>query len=72
MTDFVAGCRETHKIAVVLVGEGQEQKKQALSNGPQAGSQAYHDFVDALGLMVNLDTHEGYSGNIRRNQFPGS
>lgn len=36
-------CRETHKIAVFYVAEGQEDKHSILSNS--GGSEAYEDFV---------------------------
>lgn len=42
--------RETHKIAVFYVAEGQEDKHSILSN--TAGSQAYEDFVSGLGWEV--------------------
>lgn len=42
--------RETHKIAVFYIGEGQEDKCSILSNC--AGSQAYEDFVSGLGWEV--------------------
>ncbi|XP_030770015.1 ral GTPase-activating protein subunit alpha-2 isoform X5 [Rhinopithecus roxellana] len=40
-------CRETHKIAVFYIAEGQEDKCSILSN--EGGSQAYEDFVAGLG-----------------------
>uniref|UniRef100_A0A8B9N9E8 Rap-GAP domain-containing protein n=1 Tax=Accipiter nisus TaxID=211598 RepID=A0A8B9N9E8_9AVES len=40
-------CRETHKIAVFYVAEGQEDKHSILTN--TGGSQAYEDFVAGLG-----------------------
>lgn len=42
--------RETHKIAVFYVAEGQEDKHSILTN--TAGSQAYEDFVSGLGWEV--------------------
>lgn len=42
--------RETHKIAVFYIGEGQEDKFSILSN--TEGSQAYEDFVSGLGWEV--------------------
>lgn len=44
--------RETHKIAVFYVAEGQEDKHSILTN--TAGSQAYEDFVSGLGWEVIL------------------
>ncbi|XP_025057297.1 ral GTPase-activating protein subunit alpha-1 isoform X2 [Alligator sinensis] len=43
-------CRETHKIAVFYVAEGQEDKHSILTN--TGGSQAYEDFVAGLGWEV--------------------
>lgn len=44
--------RETHKIAVFYIGEGQEDKCSILSN--TEGSQAYEDFVSGLGWEVQI------------------
>lgn len=46
--------RETHKIAVFYIGEGQEDKCSILSNS--AGSQDYEDFVSGLGWEVQTTT----------------
>ncbi len=52
---YVLFCsRETHKIAVFYIGEGQEDKCSILSNS--AGSQAYEDFVSGLGWEVQTTT----------------
>uniref|UniRef100_A0A673LPI0 Rap-GAP domain-containing protein n=1 Tax=Sinocyclocheilus rhinocerous TaxID=307959 RepID=A0A673LPI0_9TELE len=63
-------CRETHKIAVFYIGEGQEDKYSILSNAE--GSQAYEDFVSGLGWEVNLATHCGFMGGLQRNGSTGS
>lgn len=44
------GSRETHKIAVFYIAEGQEDKCSILANA--RGSQAYEDFVAGLGWEV--------------------
>uniref|UniRef100_A0A8C5NGP4 Rap-GAP domain-containing protein n=1 Tax=Gouania willdenowi TaxID=441366 RepID=A0A8C5NGP4_GOUWI len=62
-------CRETHKIAVFYIGEGQEDKCSILSNS--AGSQAYEDFVSGLGWEVDLSTHCGFMGGLQRNGSTG-
>ncbi|KTF72589.1 hypothetical protein cypCar_00045333, partial [Cyprinus carpio] len=62
--------RETHKIAVFYIGEGQEDKYSILSN--TEGSQAYEDFVSGLGWEVNLATHCGFMGGLQRNGSTGS
>lgn len=50
MLRFSPHSRETHKIAVFYVAEGQEDKHSILSN--TGGSQAYEDFVSGLGWEV--------------------
>ncbi|KAM9570956.1 ral GTPase-activating protein subunit alpha-2-like isoform 1-T1 [Salvelinus alpinus] len=62
-------CRETHKIAVFYIREGQEDKCSILSNS--AGSQAYEDFVSGLGWEVDLATHCGFMGGLQRNGSTG-
>lgn len=43
-------CRETHKIAVIYVAEGQEDKNSILSN--TSGSQIYEEFISGLAWEV--------------------
>ncbi|XP_036177076.1 ral GTPase-activating protein subunit alpha-2 isoform X4 [Myotis myotis] len=62
-------CRETHKIAVFYIAEGQEDKCSILSN--EKGSQAYEDFVAGLGWEVDLSTHCGFMGGLQRNGSTG-
>ncbi|XP_042317654.1 ral GTPase-activating protein subunit alpha-2 isoform X2 [Sceloporus undulatus] len=62
-------CRETHKIAVFYIAEGQEDKCSILSN--PKGSQAYEDFVAGLGWEVDLSTHCGFMGGLQRNGSTG-
>uniref|UniRef100_A0AAZ3PJX7 Rap-GAP domain-containing protein n=1 Tax=Oncorhynchus tshawytscha TaxID=74940 RepID=A0AAZ3PJX7_ONCTS len=62
-------CRETHKIAVFYIGEGQEDKCSILSNS--AGSKTYEDFVSGLGWEVDLATHCGFMGGLQRNGSTG-
>ncbi|XP_069464171.1 ral GTPase-activating protein subunit alpha-2 isoform X2 [Ambystoma mexicanum] len=62
-------CRETHKIAVFYIAEGQEDKCSILSN--TGGSQAYEDFVGGLGWEVDLSTHCGFMGGLQRNGSTG-
>ncbi|MGH0171161.1 UNVERIFIED_CONTAM: hypothetical protein FKN15_060380 [Acipenser sinensis] len=61
--------RETHKIAVFYVAEGQEDKHSILTN--TSGSQAYEDFVSGLGWEVNLTNHCGFLGGLQRNKSTG-
>nr|XP_055029089.1 ral GTPase-activating protein subunit alpha-2 isoform X2 [Misgurnus anguillicaudatus] len=63
-------CRETHKIAVFYIGEGQEDKFSILSN--TEGTQAYEDFVSGLGWEVDLATHCGFMGGLQRNGSTGN
>ncbi|XP_057199282.1 ral GTPase-activating protein subunit alpha-2 isoform X3 [Triplophysa rosa] len=63
-------CRETHKIAVFYIGEGQEEKYSILSN--TEGTQAYEDFVSGLGWEVDLATHCGFMGGLQRNGSTGN
>ncbi|XP_065492706.1 ral GTPase-activating protein subunit alpha-1 isoform X4 [Caloenas nicobarica] len=62
-------CRETHKIAVFYVAEGQEDKHSILTNA--GGSQAYEDFVAGLGWEVNLTNHCGFMGGLQKNKSTG-
>ncbi|XP_044292649.1 ral GTPase-activating protein subunit alpha-1 isoform X3 [Varanus komodoensis] len=62
-------CRETHKIAVFYVAEGQEDKHSILTN--TGGSQAYEDFVAGLGWEVNLTNHYGFMGGLQKNKSTG-
>lgn len=48
---YVQCCRDTHKIAIIYVAEGQEDKVSIISN--TGGSQAYEDFISALAWEVN-------------------
>ncbi|XP_041431272.1 ral GTPase-activating protein subunit alpha-1 isoform X9 [Xenopus laevis] len=62
-------CRETHKIAVFYVADGQEDKHSILSN--TGGSQDYEDFLAGLGWEVNLANHCGFLGGLQRNKSTG-
>ena len=44
--------RDTHKVAVIYVADGQEDKTSILANN--AGSPLFDEFVAALGWTVNL------------------
>lgn len=50
-------CRETHKIAVVYVAEGQEDKNSILNN--TCGSQAYEEFIAGLAWEVRMHSSVG-------------
>ncbi|KAH8417830.1 hypothetical protein KR222_006712 [Zaprionus bogoriensis] len=57
-------CRETHKMAVIYVAAGQEDKTSILRN--TSGSSMYEMFVSALGWEIDLETHNGFLGGLPR------
>ncbi|KAH8362863.1 hypothetical protein KR084_002040 [Drosophila pseudotakahashii] len=57
-------CRETHKMAVIYVAAGQEDKGSILRN--TSGSSTYEMFVSALGWEIDLETHNGFLGGLPR------
>ncbi|XP_058461535.1 probable Rho GTPase-activating protein CG5521 isoform X1 [Malaya genurostris] len=57
-------CRETHKMAVIYVANGQEDKGSILRNS--CGSSTYEMFVSALGWEVELESHNGFLGGLPR------
>lgn len=61
--------RETHKIAVIYVANGQEDKTSILTNS--TGSRAFEDFVSGLGWEVNLANHLGFKGGLQTNKSTG-
>ncbi|KAH7942311.1 hypothetical protein HPB49_022840 [Dermacentor silvarum] len=63
-------CRETHKIAVIYVAEGQEDKNSIFMNN--TGSRAFEEFVAGLGWEVDLEAHTGYNGGLETNKSTGS
>ena len=62
-------CRETHKIAAIFVGSGQETREAILGN--KSGSRAFEEFVSRLGWEVNLATHAGFMGGLESNLSTG-
>ncbi|XP_043685130.1 ral GTPase-activating protein subunit alpha-1 isoform X1 [Vespula pensylvanica] len=54
--------RETHKIAVIYVSQGQEDKNSILSN--VAASKEYENFVARLAWEVELESHTGFLGGL--------
>lgn len=61
--------RETHKIAVLYVNQGQEDKNSILSN--TSGSRTFEEFVAGLGWEVNLASHLGFKGGLQSNKSTG-
>ncbi|XP_011301901.1 probable Rho GTPase-activating protein CG5521 isoform X2 [Fopius arisanus] len=54
--------RETHKMAVIYVGQGQEDKNSILGN--VNGSKEYESFVARLAWEVELESHTGFMGGL--------
>jgi hypothetical protein len=54
--------RETIKIGVIYVANGQESERKLMRN--EKGSNSYNEFVEALGWDVDLATHEGFLGGL--------
>lgn len=61
--------RETHKIAVIYVGQGQEDKNSILANS--IASKPFEEFVAGLGWDVDLSTHAGFKGGLQANKSTG-
>ncbi|XP_024085284.1 ral GTPase-activating protein subunit alpha-1 isoform X2 [Cimex lectularius] len=62
-------CRQTHKVAIIYVAHGQEDKNSILSNS--GGSHAYEEFIAGLAWEVELETHMGFMGGLQRNKMTG-
>lgn len=57
------GAREVHKVAVIYVADGQEDKQSILSN--TTASPSFNQFVSELGWEVCIGKgHEGYCGGL--------
>ncbi|XP_043271577.1 probable Rho GTPase-activating protein CG5521 isoform X3 [Venturia canescens] len=54
--------RETHKMAVIYVSHGQEDKNSILGN--VTASKEYESFVARLAWEVELETHTGFLGGL--------
>ncbi|XP_076233840.1 putative Rho GTPase-activating protein CG5521 isoform X7 [Calliopsis andreniformis] len=54
--------RETHKIAVIYVSQGQEDKNSILSN--VTASKEYESFVARLAWEIELESHTGFLGGL--------
>ncbi|KAJ2959225.1 hypothetical protein NQZ79_g5312 [Umbelopsis isabellina] len=62
--------RETMKIALLYVGDGQEDEQAILHNS--SGSIAYDAFVNSLGWEIDIATHDGYLGGLERSLTNGT
>uniref|UniRef100_A0AC35TQP1 Rap-GAP domain-containing protein n=1 Tax=Rhabditophanes sp. KR3021 TaxID=114890 RepID=A0AC35TQP1_9BILA len=59
--------REVHKMAVIYVCKGQEDKNSILNNC--SGSEEFNEFVNSLGRIVTIgDHHQGYKGGLAAGQ----
>lgn len=63
-------CRETHKIALLYVAQGQEDKTSIMSNS--VGSEEYERFVAGLAWEVDLSKHTGFLGGLEKNLSTGT
>lgn len=63
-------CRETHKIALLYVAQGEEDKASIMFNS--AGSEEYERFVAGLAWEVDLSKHTGFLGGLERNLSTGT
>ncbi|CAB4058858.1 Ral GTPase-activating protein subunit alpha-1 [Lepeophtheirus salmonis] len=61
--------RETHKIAIIYVAAGQEDKHSILDNS--SGSQAYEEFISGLAWEVELESHTGFMAGLKKNKSTG-
>lgn len=66
---FLFRPRDTHKVAVIYVARGQEDRNAILSN--RSGSPAYEAFLAALAWEVELETHNGFLGGLQRGGLGG-
>eukprot|EP00730_Choanoeca_flexa_P013312 TRINITY_DN5183_c0_g1_i1.p1 TRINITY_DN5183_c0_g1~~TRINITY_DN5183_c0_g1_i1.p1 ORF type:complete len:1047 (+),score=239.40 TRINITY_DN5183_c0_g1_i1:1-3141(+) len=61
--------REKHKIAVIYIGQHHSTKEEIIAC--PRGSLLFESFVAQLGWMVDLTTHQGYSGKLDTKEFAG-
>lgn len=54
--------REVHKIAVIYISEGEEDKQSILKH--TCGSKNFESFVAGLGYEIDLKKHAGYCGGL--------
>ncbi|VDN50120.1 unnamed protein product [Dracunculus medinensis] len=54
--------REFHKVAVIYVAKGQEEKNAILMN--TSASDSFNKFIDGLGWPVQISKHFGYAGGL--------
>ncbi|KAF0981277.1 hypothetical protein FDP41_012537 [Naegleria fowleri] len=61
--------RETHKVGIVYVKEGQDDQQDLFMN--VEGSDQYNAFVNSLGWTINLQDHLGFMGGLDKNGSTG-
>ena len=54
--------RETHKVGLLYIGEGQDEQADILGN--ERGSAGYERFKEGLGWRVRLAGHRGFMGGL--------
>lgn len=59
------GFRDYHKIGIIYVGRGQEDKASIMRN--KGASKLFLWFINKLGWTVDLNTHDGWMGGFARN-----
>eukprot|EP01117_Protostelium_nocturnum_P016875 TRINITY_DN6763_c1_g3_i2.p1 TRINITY_DN6763_c1_g3~~TRINITY_DN6763_c1_g3_i2.p1 ORF type:complete len:1437 (+),score=495.99 TRINITY_DN6763_c1_g3_i2:71-4312(+) len=63
--------REVYSASIVYVGPGQEDSNQIVRN--TQGSPLYEEFVKGMGWLVDLNSHNGFSGSlVKKNPLHGS
>jgi hypothetical protein len=60
-------CRESIKVGVLYVAEGQTHQKDILAN--KRGSREYEEFLTKLGNSVDLAGHKGFNGRLDDKYF---
>jgi hypothetical protein len=53
--------REVSNVSVLFWAKGQKTRQEIFSN--LSGTHRFHEFLDSLGWLVNLDTHTTYKGD---------
>ncbi|KAJ8670226.1 hypothetical protein QAD02_001485 [Eretmocerus hayati] len=62
--------RETHKMAVIYVAQGQEDKNSILNN--VTASKEYESFIARLAWEIELESHTGFMGGLVPGKASGS
>jgi len=60
--------REVTSVSVLFWGKGQRDITEIFTN--HIGSHRFHEFVDSLGWMINIEAHTGYKGDVPLYEIP--